>query len=163
MEPLVVFRRPLFVSLSAHFMQIRSWGHRAKLFAAWPTVNFHFDKPRSHCSLPVCRCRFIAHQLPFCLLELSSCAAPYQRGLVCPPGRLFALCVLRASVISLLIAVLLLVSLVARALCVLWWPVQWIHSFTRTAALGATLQTFCQRAPPHPPPCRPSPPLLPHT
>lgn len=69
-------------------MQIPCWGHGTKLFAAWPTVNFHFDKPRSHCPLLVCRCCFIAHQLPFCLLELSSCAAPYQQGLVCPPGRL---------------------------------------------------------------------------
>lgn len=105
---------------------------QSKAICSLTDSKFSFWQARSHCPLPVCCCRFIAHQLPFCLLELSSCAAPYQRGLVCPPGRVFALSVLRASVISLLIAVLLLVSLVARALRVLWRPVQWIHSFTRT-------------------------------
>lgn len=161
-EPLIVFRRPLFASLSAHFMQIPCWGHRAKLFAAWPTVNFHFDKPRSHSPLPVCRCRFIAHQLPFCLLELSSCAAPYQRGLVCPPAvsSLSVSCVPPSSL-----------SLLPSSSSSLWSPKRCVFYGGRyresTLSSGQIARPWSDTTnipsactPPHPPPCQPSSPLL---
>lgn len=64
-------------------MQIQCQGHGTKLFAAWPTVNFHFDKP---CCIVLSLFAFALSlpTSPFCVLEPSSCAAPHQRGLVSP-------------------------------------------------------------------------------
>lgn len=64
-------------------MHIQCGGHGTELFAAWATVNFHFDKP----SFIVSSVFDTAHSFPtspFCLLEPSSCVAPHQQGLVSP-------------------------------------------------------------------------------
>lgn len=129
-------------------MQIRCWGHGAKLFAAWPTVNFHFDKP---CCIvfPLFAIALSLPTSPFCLLEPSSCAAPHQRGLVSP------------SVFQSLCPVYL------RHLSPYCYPppphlfghlsaVHFITTHTvnpvfhrdKSTALGVTLWTFCQHVPP---------------
>lgn len=82
-------------------MQIRCWGHGAKLFAAWLTVNFPFWQALLHCLLPVCHCPFIAHQpllspwtiqlcspsstrpcVPLCLSVSVSCVSPSSLSLL---------------------------------------------------------------------------------
>lgn len=90
-----------FLSFSTYFMQIRCWGHGAKLFAAWLTVNFPFWQALLHCLLPVCHCPFIAHQpllspwtiqlcspsstrpcVPLCLSVSVSCVSPSSLSLL---------------------------------------------------------------------------------
>lgn len=145
---------PLSLSLNTYLMQIHCGGQGAKLFAAWPSVNFHFDK--------LCWIVFylfdMALLMLFCLLEPSSCAAPHQGGPV-SPSLLVLLSIFVISPSLFFFFFFLLSSSSSSSFISLWSSSLWVLCvFTtarivnpvfhgdKTTALVVTLWTCC-----HPP------------